>query len=62
MNSNADCHSEAALHQLDSRIKVIVLPLIAIICMFVVFVVVYEKELFKLSKKKSIENSEKENY
>ena len=37
MNSNGDCLSEAAFHQLDSKIEMFVLPDIVMICTFNVF-------------------------
>ena len=51
MNSNGDCHFDAVLHQHDSKIEVFVLPYIAMIFIFIVFVLVYEEELF-VSKNK----------
>ena len=52
MNSNGDCLSEAAFHQLDSKIEMFVLPEKAMICIFDVSVFFFEKRLFKLSRDK----------
>ena len=52
MNSNSDYLSEAAFHQLDGKIEMFVLPDIAMICIFNVFVLFFEKQLFKSSRDK----------
>ena len=52
MNSNGDCLSEVAFHQLDSKIEMFVLPDIVMIYTFNVFVLFFEKQLFKSSRDK----------
>ena len=61
MHSNGDCHLEAALHHLDSKIEVFVLLCIAMICISNLFSYSMKKNYSNQAKKKNrqIENLEK---